>query len=106
MLACQACLSQDWTSPVYTFFEPTPEIKYIDKRKSHLLKCLAKGCNKTVRRFLDKANAKSMGNLWKHVKLCWGAEVIAEADRAKNAAEAREGVVKTFQRSGTITAAF
>ena len=91
---------------MYAFFEPTPEIEYIDKQKSHLFKCLAKGCNKTVRRFLDKADAKSTGNLWKHVKLCWGAEVIAEADRAKNAAEAREGVVKTFQRSGTIMAAF
>ena len=90
---------------MYAFFEPTHDIKYVNKQRLHVFKCLAKGCTKTVRRFLDKADVRSMGNLQKHVKLCWGDKVV-EVDKTKNVIDARVGVVKTFQRSGSITSAF
>ena len=90
MLAYQACLSKDWMAPVYAFFEPTPEIGYVDKHRSHLFKCSAKGCNKRIGRFLDKADARSTSNLCKHVKSCWGEEIFMEADWEKNAGEVRE----------------
>ncbi|KAG0692323.1 hypothetical protein DFH29DRAFT_754264, partial [Suillus ampliporus] len=67
-----AWLQKGWTSPVYAFFEPTPNIEYTDGRCSHVFKCLGKNCKQRVRRYLDKGDAKSTSNMTKHVKSCWG----------------------------------
>ncbi|KAG2740022.1 hypothetical protein P692DRAFT_20638331, partial [Suillus brevipes Sb2] len=72
-------LMKDWGSPIYAFFEPTPRIEYHDSRRCHVFKCAARGCNHSVRRYLDKKDAKSTGNMRKHVKSCWGEEALQAA---------------------------
>ncbi|KAH7903433.1 hypothetical protein BJ138DRAFT_976062, partial [Hygrophoropsis aurantiaca] len=98
-------LQKDWTSPVYAFFHPDPLIEYVDGRRVHVFKCAAKSCKHRVRRYLDTGDATSTGNLRKHVKSCWGEEVL-DATKGQTAAAAREGIVKNYLQTGTITAAF
>jgi hypothetical protein len=57
-----------------------------------------------VRRYLDKTDAKSTGNLRKHAKVCWGLETVAAADETRNVDAAR-GALKTV-KDGSITEAF
>lgn len=97
---------KDWNSPVYAFFDPTPKIVAVNGRKAHEFKCQAKGCKSSVRRFLDKADAHSTGNMRKHVRSCWGADVLQAADDAKDANEVRCKIVGSVLRDGSITAAF
>ena len=99
-------LMKDWNSPVYAFFDPTPQIIEIDGRCAHDFKCQAKRCKTKVRRYLDKGDARSTGNMWKHVRSCWGDEVLKAAGQAKNANEAREKIVGSFLRNGSITTSF
>jgi len=91
---------------MYAFFELVPKIVTINGRNAHEFGCLAKGCKTTVRRFLDKGDAHSTGNMCKHVRSCWGADVLEAADEAKNANEVREKIIGSVLRSGSITAAF
>ena len=56
--------------------------------------------------FLDKKDAYSTGNMQKHVKTCWGANILAAADSAKDLEEVRMQIVKDVQQNGSITAAF
>jgi hypothetical protein len=44
--------------------------------------------------------------MWKHVRSCWGNEVLKAAGQAKNANEAREKIVGSFLRNGSITTSF
>lgn len=97
---------KDWNSPVYAFFDPTPQIVEIDGRRAHDFKCQAKRCKTKVRRYLDKGDARSTGNMRKHVCLCWGDEVLKAADEAKDANEVRQQIVGSFLRNGSITASF
>jgi hypothetical protein len=57
-------------------------------------------------RFLNKGDANSTSNLWKHVKNCWGKEALHAAESAKDIKEARENVVNSLNCSGLITASF
>lgn len=82
--------------PVYAFFDPTPQIIEIDGRRAHDFKCQAKRCKTKVRRYLDKGDARSTGNMRKHVRSCWGDEVLKAADQAKNANEVRQKIIGSF----------
>ncbi|KAG1807722.1 hypothetical protein EV424DRAFT_1474165 [Suillus variegatus] len=82
-------LSKDWTAPVYAFFRSAPTHK-----------------TQGVRRYLDTGDAKSMGNMHKHAKKCWGAETVESADKAKNATEVCGTTVKGILDPQTITVAF
>ena len=78
-------LSKDWNSPIYVFFKPTPSIEYIKECHVHIFECNAKHCKgkgngHMVHRYLDTTNAKLTSNLHKHVKICWGEDVVATAD--------------------------
>ena len=100
---------KEWTAPVYAFFEPIPIIEYIDGRRCHTFRCLAKPCRmreRTVRRYLDKGDANSTSNLRKHAKKCWGEDVVATADRAKNAEDVRGTALDGHLSAQTITAVF
>jgi hypothetical protein len=97
---------KDWNSPVYAFFEPIPKIVEISGRNAHEFKCQGKGCKTSVRRFLDKGDAHSTSNMCKHVRSCWGADVLQAADEAKDANEVRCKIVGSVLRNGSITAAF
>ena len=97
---------KEWNSPVYAFFDPTPKIVIIQGRRAHEFKCQGRGCKATVRCFLDKGDAHSTGNMRKHVRSCWGADVLDVAGEAKNANEVRSKIVGSILRDGSITAAF
>ncbi|KAI6004149.1 hypothetical protein EDD15DRAFT_2192058 [Pisolithus albus] len=72
-------LKREWNSPIYAFFAPEPTIEYIAGCHSHVFWCTAKGCKKGVRGYLDKSDARSTGNMRKHVKACWGEDVLQKA---------------------------
>ncbi|KAG1768273.1 hypothetical protein EV702DRAFT_979552, partial [Suillus placidus] len=95
-----------WTSPIYAFFHPEPDIEYVCGRRSHIFKCAAKGCQKRIHRFLDTSDAKSTGNLHKHVKVCWGEHALEAASETKNATEARMTVVQSILETGSIQTSF
>ncbi|KAG2104740.1 uncharacterized protein F5147DRAFT_561732, partial [Suillus discolor] len=99
-------LMKEWNSPVYAFFDPTPHIIEIADRRAHEFKCQARGCKVKVRWFLDKGDARSTGNMWKHVCLCWGDEVLKAADSAKDADKVRLKIVGSILQNGSITASF
>ncbi|KAG2085759.1 uncharacterized protein F5147DRAFT_588833 [Suillus discolor] len=99
-------LMKEWNSPIYAFFDPMPAIEIIDGRRAHGFKCMAKGCKVCICRFLDKKDARSTGNMQKHVKTCWGDEVLQACDDAKNAEEVRTKIVTSILHSGSITASF
>ncbi|KAG2036112.1 hypothetical protein BDR03DRAFT_1012020 [Suillus americanus] len=44
-----ACLMKDWNSPVYAFFDPTPQIVEMDGCRAHNFKCQARNCKAKVR---------------------------------------------------------
>ncbi|KAG1723006.1 hypothetical protein EDB19DRAFT_1615502, partial [Suillus lakei] len=97
---------KDWISPVYAFFDPIPKIVEENGRRAHVFKCQGKGCKTTVKRYLDKGDARSTGNMRKHVRSCWGEEVLRAADEAKDANEVRKKIVGSVLRNGSITASF
>ncbi|KAG0692591.1 hypothetical protein DFH29DRAFT_817383 [Suillus ampliporus] len=99
-------LMKEWTSPVYVFFDPTPRIIENDGRQAHEFRCSARGCKTTIRWYLDKKDARSTGNMRKHVKSCWGNVVLQAADDAKDASEVRTKIVLGILRNGSITASF
>ncbi|KAF8337845.1 hypothetical protein F5887DRAFT_890305, partial [Amanita rubescens] len=101
-------LRRHWTLPVYAFYLPEPEIGYdrsgVDRRPFHDFVCANKGCNKRIRRYLDKGDAKATGNLGKHAKRCWKSNVVDAAFEANGLKEAREVIAGV--RDGTITSHF
>ncbi|KAG2088739.1 uncharacterized protein F5147DRAFT_587475 [Suillus discolor] len=99
-------LMKEWTSPVYAFFDPTPRIIENDGCWAHEFKCSARGCKTTIRRYLDKKDARSTGNMRKHVKSCWGDVVLQAADDAKDASEVHTKIIPGILRNRSITASF
>ncbi|KAI0754551.1 hypothetical protein C8Q80DRAFT_1216523 [Daedaleopsis nitida] len=61
---------------------------------------------KTLKRFLDPADKKSTGNLRKHARVCWGAEILETADKAADADEVRRSILPGHLQDGSITAHF
>ncbi len=59
-----------------------------------------------VYRYLDTGDAKSTGNLRKHVKICWGEDVVAAADNTRNVHAAHEALGKMKSVNSCITEAF
>ncbi|KAG1730211.1 hypothetical protein EDB19DRAFT_1897099 [Suillus lakei] len=90
----------EWVSPVYAFFDPTPHIVEIDGRRAHKFKCCAKACKASIHRFLDKKDARSTSNMHKHIKSCWGKEILSAADEAKDANKVHTKIVG---RKGKLT---
>lgn len=103
-------MSNKWTSPVYAFFEPTPEIEYKGGRRCHVFKCGAGRCKgrntRYVFRFLDKGDANSTSNLLRHAKVCWGTETVGAAMATQDLDAARTVLEKTQLRNGDITTEF
>ncbi|TFY76277.1 hypothetical protein EWM64_g7736 [Hericium alpestre] len=100
------CMSQRWTLPIYAFFDLKPAIEYIDSRKCHSFKCSAKGCRQKIRRYLDTGDTQSTRNMHKHIKKCWGEDVVHAISQAADATVAREKVVKNYLKNGSIMATF
>ncbi|KAF9218798.1 hypothetical protein BS17DRAFT_770467 [Gyrodon lividus] len=62
--------------------------------------------NARIQRYLDKRDATSTSNLQKHSKKCWGTEVVAAMDGAKDADEVRTKIVGGSLHNGTIMVLF
>jgi hypothetical protein len=99
-------LQKEWVSPVYAFFKPVLTIRTLNGCPIHEFKCSARGCWSKIRCYLDTKDVQSTSNMQKHVKTCWGKEVLDAADAAKDAMEVRTKIVHTFLRNGSITKAF
>ncbi|KAG0692504.1 hypothetical protein DFH29DRAFT_788653, partial [Suillus ampliporus] len=99
-------LMKEWSSPIYAFFQPIPTIEYHDQRRCHVFKCAAHGCNHRVRRYLDKKDAKSTGNMRKHVKSCWGQPALQAAMDCGNTTAAQDGPIKSLLETGSIKTSF
>ena len=109
---CTERLRKEWTSPIYAFFKYSPAIHYVGDRRVHVFECLAQICKargknpRFVNRYLDKADARSTSNLRKHVKICWGTEIVAAADKIKDLEAIRAVIGKTELKDGSLAAAF
>jgi hypothetical protein len=71
--------------------------------------CTAKSCrhkSREVRRFLNTGDAKLTGNMHKHAKRCWSAEVVASVDKAKSVNEVCAMTVKGILDPQLITSTF
>ena len=55
---------------------------------------------------MDKKDARSTSNLYKHTKSCWGIDAIQAADKTQDANEARDCVTKALLKDGSITTVF
>jgi hypothetical protein len=98
-------LKRKWTKVVYAFYDPDVKIKYNAGRKYHAFTCLQKHCRKMINRYTNKADQGSTGNLRKHIKKCWGQNVLDVADKAKDK-QAALPMVKNFMNTGKITTIF
>ncbi|KAI6032178.1 hypothetical protein PISMIDRAFT_120461 [Pisolithus microcarpus 441] len=99
-------LQKEWVSPVYVFFGSMPVIKEIDGCWVHEFKCSARGCKVRICCYLDMKDAWSTSNMQKHVKWCWGGDVLSAADNAKDANEVRTKIVGSILCNDSITAIF
>ncbi|KAF9038032.1 hypothetical protein BJ165DRAFT_1416792 [Panaeolus papilionaceus] len=97
---------KDWTAPIYAFYHPIPVIGHENKRRYHEFQCYVKGCDKKIQRYLDTKDATSSGNMRKHAKKCWGDEAVNTAGAARNVKAAREVLLKTKRKDGSLAAAF
>ncbi len=60
-----------------------------------------------VRRYLDTSDRNSTGNLRKHARLCWGEQIVHDADACGDLDSTREGLDKAEKlQDGSITTAF
>ena len=99
-------MSKKWTSVVYAFHEPVPEIIYEKGKHTHQFKCAARGCKYKACQFLDSKDKASTSNLIKHVKSCWGEDAWKVATNCQNAGDARKNMTMPLNTTGSITASF
>ena len=88
-----------------------PLIEYIKDHHVHVFECTATRCmgkvnGRMVCQYLDIGDVKSMSNLCKHAKICWGEEAVAAADNMQDVRAAREALGKLKSVDRSITAAF
>ncbi|KIL54599.1 hypothetical protein M378DRAFT_92236, partial [Amanita muscaria Koide BX008] len=99
-------MMKHWTSPIYAFFGPVPAIEYVHGRRCHVFKCSGQGCKFMARRYLDKGDRASTGNLIRHAKACWGEDAWKAAVACQDADDARNSVTKPLALNGSIAAIF
>ena len=73
---------KDWTFNIYVFYAPVPAIEYVNGQRCHIFKCLGKSCKQSVRHFLTKADKASTSNMRKHIKSCWGKDILKMVSEA------------------------
>lgn len=106
-------LQATWDAPVYAFYSPEVKIGHEKRRgkpprRFHMFTCARKGCklDAPIKRYLDTGDARSTGNLRKHVRKCWGEEILKVADDACDADEVRTTLIAGHLRDGSITTHF
>jgi hypothetical protein len=91
---------------IYTFFKPTPNIKYNDGHKMHEFTCLQKHCHQKIVCYLDTKDAQSTGNMCQHVKKCWDEGILTVAESIKDANEACSRIIHNFLKTGKFIKMF
>lgn len=71
-------------STVYVFYKPQVTIDKDGDRCAHVFHCANRGCDVTIRHWLDKKDRHSTGNLCKHVKACFSEEALGKERSAGN----------------------
>ncbi|KAK0458631.1 uncharacterized protein EV420DRAFT_1252545, partial [Desarmillaria tabescens] len=99
------CMMKKWSASAYAFFHPIPAIEYHHGCKCHVFSCAAKECEQGIACYLDTTDKESMGNMRKHIRSCWGTDVLDMADNIENLESARR-LVKAHQNNRTITSMF
>ncbi|RDX45200.1 hypothetical protein OH76DRAFT_1304481, partial [Lentinus brumalis] len=101
-------IQKRWRSCIYAFFKPDVEIDWVDGRRCLVFRCAAKNCKtgKPLRRFLDKGDRSSGGNLFKHARKCWGDEAVDQAKDLGDATRVRATLVANILKNGAITEYF
>ncbi|KAJ7851688.1 hypothetical protein B0H14DRAFT_2355194 [Mycena olivaceomarginata] len=101
-----ACMAKSFNKPIYACFQPA-EVKY-DGRGCHYLNfpCNGKGCWNKIKHYLNMQDKLSTSALQKHVKKCWGPDVLDSLDEAADVGVALEKICKPYKLNGTITAVF
>jgi hypothetical protein len=99
-------MKKGWNTTVYAFYDPNPATEYNSNgRKCHVFRCTGRGCTQLIKRYLDTSDAQSTGNMRRHVKKCWGEDVLSAAESTKDPKE-RTKVIRDYRLSGSIAAAF
>jgi len=99
-------MKKGWNTAIYAFYDPDPAIEYnSDGRKCHIFRCMGRGCTQLIKSYLDTSDAQSTGNMQRHVKKCWGEDVLSAAEDAKDP-KVRTKVLRDYRLNGSITAAF
>ncbi|KAL1724711.1 hypothetical protein EV714DRAFT_222565 [Schizophyllum commune] len=101
------CLLPKWTSPIYAFYKPVPEVEHVEMRDgrvriAHTFTCYNKGCTKRIRRFLDTSDRMSTSNLRDHAISCWGKSAVDAARDRGTAKDARDQVTTPLKRDSDI----
>lgn len=92
---------------MYAFFTaPTVAYPAPGDRLAHAFRCVATGCKKVIHRFVDTRDVSSTSNLQRHVRSCWGEDVLDAAMEAKDLDEVREKIVASIKKNGKITTVF
>ena len=97
-------MSKEWCSPVYPFYKV--EVIHRNRHHMHQFSCRGNHCSVKIQRFLDTKDSRSTGNLCKHIKSCWGVDVMNAADDAKDTNDVRMKIVNGILWNGSITEAF
>ena len=97
-------MMRSWHSPLYGFFEPRPEIDYIDKHRVHVFTCLGSAgkCKKKINRYLDTTDATSTSNMGRHAATCFGEDAVAQAKEMAHADDVRNLLVKKTNQDITV----
>lgn len=99
-------MMKHWTSPVYAFYCPIPDIIYVNGQHAHVFRCAATSCKYICWCFLDGPNCSSASNLIKHIKMSWGDSAYKATMDCQHGNEACKSVIKSLMTTGTITMAF
>ncbi|TFK85080.1 hypothetical protein K466DRAFT_495396 [Polyporus arcularius HHB13444] len=101
-------IQKRWRSCIYAFFKPDVEIDWVDGHRCLVFRCAAKNCKtgKPLRRFLDKGDQSSGGNLFKHARKCLGDEAVDQAKDLGDATRVQATLVANILKNGAITEYF
>jgi len=90
-------LQATWTSAVYSFFKSDVYVAYDrDGRKYQFFPCAAKPCKAKeggIRRYQDRKDRSSTGNLKKHAVKCFGQAAVDEMLQGQEQLKAKNGSI-------------
>ena len=92
-----------WRSPIYSFFKNDVVISHEGGRLFHFFPCAARRCKNDaggVRRYQDKTDKHSTGNLRHHAIRCFGEDAVRAATENKSFSGENGSIFQAFARQG------